>query len=136
MVCMEPETAVMCAALWTGLVWSFGVFSTWLAVKPMRRRLEMLDAWTRRASGFFQEAGEETSRWAGRVDALLEAHGDVLNAHQERLESLCEDAESLKCTVQSLCRFAPDGAGSPVKNRLSAGADAVKPEHEAQGGAQ
>ena len=122
---MEPETVAVCAALWTGIVWSFGALSTWLAVKPLRRRLEMLDAWRERLCDFGQKASEETSRWAGRVDALLEAHGDVLNAQQARLKGLDGDVEGLRCAVRALGGFEPDRLRAPRK--------AVKSEEKDRG---
>ena len=111
---MEAETVAVCAALWTGIVWSLGAFSTWLAVKPMRRRLEMLDAWRERLCEFGQKASDETSRWAGRVDAVLEAQANELNAQHAQLKGLGEDVEELRCAVRAFGGVAPDREKVPA----------------------
>lgn len=111
---MEAEALAVCAALYTGFAWGAGALSTWLAVKPMRRKLEMLEAWRDRVCEMGRQANEANAQWADRVEtwcsrteAVLTAHANALNSQQEQMQSVLGEVEELRGAVWML-------RGSPV----------------------
>ena len=114
---MEAEAVAVCAALYTGLVWGAGALSTWIAVEPMRRRLDALENWLSKFCEQGRQSAEATDQWAGRVatwcfnaEKVLAAHDDALNGHREQMQIAREEVEELKAAVQTL-RGAPLNGG-------------------------
>lgn len=89
---MDAVTIAVCAALYTGFVWGAGALSTWLAVEPMRRKLDVLEAWRDRVCEMGRQANEASADWAGRVETALAQQAEVLRGHHDCLQELRDSA--------------------------------------------
>ncbi len=89
---MDAVTIAVCAALYTGFVWGAGALSTWLAVEPMRRKLDVLEAWRDRVCELGRQANEVNANWADKVETVLSQQAEVLRTHQDYLQGLRDNA--------------------------------------------